>query len=329
MTLGASAQDMDLLGKWVLEKHFSSVDWLAQRESLNLYSGEFYQEINFFENYTFAWVTECNDSIWGIWKISKGGKKLTIKSYWGIKASYFTPQAQLDYTDGELEIPGEYLVSLYHTLEDTLNGGISFYRKVDAMTIFAEDTSEAYLQHAKGLKLLEIISDEYPKEAMKALKKSNRLRPGYYWENYYWLAVKDRKGKLKALKNINRAIQIEPKNPLLYHAKFWINRNNGKRDDALVDINFAIALAPNDPQYYMNRASLWKDEFGLLEQAQNDLDVALGLDPTLSRAYYDRAHLFLDLGQSDRACEDFKLALEYGYTGWIYHMRDCGLTPNR
>jgi small glutamine-rich tetratricopeptide repeat-containing protein alpha len=81
-------------------------------------------------------------------------------------------------------------------------------------------------------------------------------------------------------------------------------------DDALKQYTAAIELSPK-PVYYSNRAAAYTS-IGKFEEAAEDAERALELDPSFVRAYSRLGHAKLQLQQYDRAIKAYEdgLALE-------------------
>lgn len=80
-------------------------------------------------------------------------------------------------------------------------------------------------------------------------------------------------------------------------------RRAGLYDQALADMNKALALDPNDSDAYVDRGNVYKNK-GQYDLALHDYDQAIRLDPNSATAFYDRGDFFLDRRQYDRAIQD-------------------------
>jgi len=88
---------------------------------------------------------------------------------------------------------------------------------------------------------------------------------------------------------------------------------------ALVSITEAIDRDGNNAEYYSARAATL-NEMESYNEAMNDANEALRLDPGLNEAYYNRGMARMGLGQFNNAIADFETALgnDPVHTGSIY-----------
>jgi tetratricopeptide (TPR) repeat protein len=156
---------------------------------------------------------------------------------------------------------------------------------------------------------------------------ANSMALHYYDEGVQLAAL----GKLAEAKDsFHQALQIDPENnPVrrclsvledvkekrikeqtavhLFRAFFSFNRF--RTDEAIQDLNSAIKL---DPQYalsYSHRGDARRDK-GEFDGALADYDKALEIDPKYTTAYINRGILYTKRSQWDRAVADFNRALE-------------------
>jgi len=87
----------------------------------------------------------------------------------------------------------------------------------------------------------------------------------------------------------------------------------GHRDAARADADLAVALAPRNAGYHLNRGLVRAE--GDLPGALSDFSRALRLDPGLAPAYYSRAVAYQALGQRAGAVADLERALSLGLPG--------------
>ncbi len=62
----------------------------------------------------------------------------------------------------------------------------------------------------------------------------------------------------------------------------------GESDRALADFDRAIALEPDNANYYDNRGNVWRDR-GRFDRAVEDYDKAIELAPDFAFAFYNRS----------------------------------------
>lgn len=120
------------------------------------------------------------------------------------------------------------------------------------------------------------------------------------------------RGKLKqfdaALVDINEAIRLQPND-----ADFLTNRGvifleMGELDRAVQDYSDAIRMNPNDYKAYFNRATDRRDK-NEIDEALDDLSAALKINPKYASAFRLRASILEDRGQFDAALRDVSEAL--------------------
>lgn len=110
------------------------------------------------------------------------------------------------------------------------------------------------------------------------------------------------------LRDLNRAIEIEPKN-----SKAWFNRGMlfwdvGKTDNALADLNRAIELAPNTADYYYSRGSLYQS-LKNSSRAIEDFSKNIELAPNNADGYANRAGNYFDeVAGTSKDINDLRIA---------------------
>ncbi|HJT46376.1 MAG TPA: tetratricopeptide repeat protein, partial [Chthoniobacterales bacterium] len=94
---------------------------------------------------------------------------------------------------------------------------------------------------------------------------------------------------------------------------------HGKYEQAFTDVNRAIRLKGDEPEYYVNRGSMLGEK-GDYDKAIADLNKAIGLNPKSSMAYINRCRVNKLLSHYDAAIADGTKAVEldpqnaWGYT---------------
>lgn len=86
-----------------------------------------------------------------------------------------------------------------------------------------------------------------------------------------------------ALKDFNRALEIDPDNIVALDNRAIIFSIRGEKDKALADFNRSLRLVPQNPVNYVNRAQLYYQS-GDHSLALRDLEVALAIRPDYQRA---------------------------------------------
>lgn len=116
-----------------------------------------------------------------------------------------------------------------------------------------------------------------------------------------------------------QAIGKTPDNYTLYYYRALAHRAEGNYDQALADMNRAIA-APSAPATYSagytGRGTLHLEK-GDIERALGDLDTALKHNPNDGAAYFSRGAAFARKGELDRALNDFSKFIELNDRGAV------------
>lgn len=319
------SQKEDLVGHWSLFKH--SVFDTTQNKYKNIYTGQLQRSIDFYSSGNLIITNEDSIKINGTWKITKGGRKITVKTenpYIGF--THITYFKKLDYSDGKFNMP-EFIYPIYNSEYDSLEGGYSIYIKTKNTLIAKSDTTKANRYFLEGMEIINGVSKGSHSEAIALLKKANKLRPYYYWEAYYWSAYYSYTEDETSIDEINIALELKPLNAHIYsiRAKIKTYYNNKTSID---DINWAIILEPNNSKFLLQRAYILQYQFKLYNEAINDCNTIIALGESEALGYYHRALINLELFESEKACFDFKKAIELGYAGWTHQMKDCGINYN-
>lgn len=107
----------------------------------------------------------------------------------------------------------------------------------------------------------------------------------------------------------SRVIEKEPDRvPLAYSGRGLAFREQGRYDLALKDLSKAISMDPNEAKFYNNRGIVYGEQ-GKNDRAIADFTSAILLDPGFAGAYSNRGLKFEETGQLDRALEDLTTAI--------------------
>jgi len=122
------------------------------------------------------------------------------------------------------------------------------------------------------------------------------------------MAYLDQGQHQRAITRLDRAIQLEPKHPLLHAIRGDAYLAKGDWDRAIADFDEAVRLAPKFAIAYSDRAAahIAKEDWA---RAVADCDAAIRLEPTLAFAYANRAVAYSGAGQADKAIADCDKAL--------------------
>jgi tetratricopeptide (TPR) repeat protein/tRNA A-37 threonylcarbamoyl transferase component Bud32 len=86
-------------------------------------------------------------------------------------------------------------------------------------------------------------------------------------------------------------------------------RDQGKLDEAIENFNKAITLDPNNAINYNDRGSIYYDQ-GNQDKALDDFNLAIKLDQNLAVAYNNRAYIYYNKGNKKEALDDFNKAIK-------------------
>lgn len=308
-------------GHWVLSEHFVFDSEL--NVSVNIYEGQMNQSIEFYEDGSLSLTLDDGRELPGTWGISKKGM-FSIKQ-WDDEGLGYMKNVEHNFGSGVIVIPWDYLYGLYETEEDSLNGGHSIYKRISDSIYLSEDSKLAEQYFQSGLSTLKENPDDVGGKAVEAFRKANQLRADYYWEAYYWIARYTYFRDENAIDVISTAIKLNPKNADLYVERSNIKLFRKDKDGALGDLNMALIYSPEDPNVFIQRAKLLRDQLHLYKEAKKDCSRAIELDTNNSSAYFERAIINVKLDLEEEACQDFIKAKELGYSGWNIHMKDCDL----
>ncbi|MEM2982780.1 MAG: tetratricopeptide repeat protein [Candidatus Bathyarchaeia archaeon] len=121
-----------------------------------------------------------------------------------------------------------------------------------------------------------------------------------------------RKGNfLKALQDYDKAIKLDPQNPVAY---FWRGRTCLKMeqyDRAISDLKRAVELKPDYPEAYDNLGWLC-GKIGKYDDAISYLTRSIELKPQNSWAYFMRGQQHFRKGDIDNALRDTEKACQFG-----------------
>ena len=106
-----------------------------------------------------------------------------------------------------------------------------------------------------------------------------------------------------AIVDLDRAIEIFPQNTEYLRRRASIHFNQGRIDMALRQVNAILALKKDDPGASLIRGVILRKK-GRLDEAQDAMDRAIRTSPTYSVALKERALLWIERGDSLKALRD-------------------------
>lgn len=112
-----------------------------------------------------------------------------------------------------------------------------------------------------------------------------------------------------ALRDLGRALELEPDNAATYAVRGAIHTAQRRYDDALDDLDRALELEPDDTFALARRSEVYRMK-GRYHDALRDLSRALELEPDNPTTLVARGDLHTGQGRYDDAVPDFNRALE-------------------
>jgi serine/threonine protein kinase/Flp pilus assembly protein TadD len=112
-----------------------------------------------------------------------------------------------------------------------------------------------------------------------------------------------------ALADFTKALELDLKNTAAWRWRGWVYMQLQQHDKAIADFSKAIALDPKDAAAWNNRGYAYK-QLHRYDKAIADLSKAIALDPKSSTVWQNRGSAYYDLHQYDKAIADFSKAIE-------------------
>ncbi|HBE57407.1 MAG TPA: hypothetical protein DEG17_27425 [Cyanobacteria bacterium UBA11149] len=112
---------------------------------------------------------------------------------------------------------------------------------------------------------------------------------------------------LKSVESENVPKALDPAAVYFYRANAYYY--TGENDQAIDDFNQALKLEPNNARTYNNRGVAYREK-GEKDRAIADFNLALKLNPNSALVYNNRGRAYLNKGEKDRATADFNQAIK-------------------
>ncbi len=115
----------------------------------------------------------------------------------------------------------------------------------------------------------------------------------------------------RAMEDADLYISVFPDSARGYNTRGLINYQNGKYLNALASFNKALEMDKGKAAYYFNRGRTYAAT-KTYKYADRDFSMALDLSPSDPEIWFDKGLTDLALGMKEKACFDFRKALQYG-----------------
>ncbi|MFC2090064.1 tetratricopeptide repeat protein [Bacteroidota bacterium] len=211
--------------------------------------------------------------------------------------------------------------SYYHLAEIYLNAG---NKKAASQAI--DNAIKADPRNIEALKLrisLAMEEEDYESSSQDCFSLLRRAPDEF---SYYLISaeVVNAAGNFeKALEYAKIYTSVFPDSAAGYNVLGKVNYLNRKYLDALVSLNRALELDIAKPEYYYNRGRTYAAT-KTHKYAERDFSMALDLDPSNADIWFEKGKTDLALGFTEKACFDFKKALQYGkYEASDYIRANC------
>lgn len=175
----------------------------------------------------------------------------------------------------------------------------------DSSYLYFKNRAQTYSQLATfGTK-----QSYFREKAMQELDKAIDLEPN---ETILYTSRADMNVLLKrpdrAMDDINNAIAKDPKSPFPYHSLGNLNSMLGNFEQAVTNYSRAMELAPQMVPSLLNRGLMYL-KLHLWDKAIQDFDRVISMQPRLAIAYVNRARVLADLGHLEQAYIDLDRAI--------------------
>jgi tetratricopeptide (TPR) repeat protein len=149
---------------------------------------------------------------------------------------------------------------------------------------------------------LELLEESFEDEAMGALPTGMRAEA-------LTLRASLQKDPEKALADFEEAIKLEPDEADHRMARADFNRQRGKLDEAIEDINAILENDSEQPGAYLGKAQILREQ-NKLDEAITALDKASELAPSAPGPYQQRGEIYRTKGDAKKAIEQFNRVLQ-------------------
>lgn len=143
----------------------------------------------------------------------------------------------------------------------------------------------------------------------------------------YFNTKNNRDTLLLALKDYNKAVELEPNN-----GEYLINRcaahaRLGNLEQALADVNKGLSLKPDHVSGYINRFVL-NSQLGNYENALKDIQTHIQYQPYAANSWYESARLKVILKRPQEALKDYNKAIKLNSNNGLFYYERAKLFYN-
>lgn len=159
------------------------------------------------------------------------------------------------------------------------------------------------------------------KEISKALELEPKFGTAYYYRSLAYMNMEDYE---KAISDINMAIELTNEVFGYYTQRGTIYLFKKDYEKAIKDFNKSLTIEGRNIVAYINRGDAFRLS-GQLENAITDYTSALGLNEDLIHVYNNRGFTYYKLKNNFQACKDFKKACDLGDCRAYDHLKNQGV----
>ena len=198
---------------------------------------------------------------------------------------------------------GEILIQANRaTLERDYNKALDLYSQYIAVN---PDDFRGYFNRGtteyNAGKYMDAIAD-----FTKTLKLNRTYNEAYYYRGQCYVAINKYDS---AIKDYNFVLAQLPRSVPFLKLRSEAYAGNEQLELALGDLNTAVDLAKLSGDLYKRRAEL-KVKMSDIEGALRDYSSVEKLIPSYKMVHYIKGNLYLDLKETEFACDEFKIALD-------------------
>lgn len=162
------------------------------------------------------------------------------------------------------------------------------------------------------------VEDGAYEEAITGLSRVIRLDPARFDAYLQRAGARSLNGDMDgALEDLDRYLVYFPLDDSAVYQKGMIQFTHGRYLDAIHSFNRALKLNTGKAEYYFARGRTYAAT-GTTRYAENDMAMALDLDPSNGQIWFEKGKLAARLGKRQDACHCYERAFRYG----IYEARD-------